>query len=247
MVLPNIAGTLRASALVRERRLVPALPELERLLPQGGLLAGSLVDLHADEGAGALALALRIAARQQGPRHAYATGGAGRDAPHARCVVLVDATGDFYPQAAAQAGIVLERLIVLRRASSRSDSKWLLACLDETLRSRAVAAVIARVKKLDGASSHRLRVAAETGGGLGIFVRPLDERTAVSAAAVRLHVEPAAGRPFELAIEAQRVRCSGGSPTNGRIIANPFGANPFGANPVGPSTGLRTGLARGEP
>jgi hypothetical protein len=216
VVLPNIAGTLRASALGRERRLVPALPELEGLLPQGGLVAGSLVDLHADEGAGAFALALRIAARQQGPRHAGLP-------PGGRYVVLVDATGDFYPQAAAQAGIVLERLIVLRRAT-RADSKWLLACLDETLRSRAVAAVIARVKKLDGASSHRLRVAAETGGGLGLFVRPLDERTAVSAAAVRLHVEPSADRPFELAIEAQRVRGT----ANGRAIAHPFSASSFG-------------------
>src|SRR5260370_1027964 len=62
---PSIAGTFRASALVREpRRVVSVLPELDEVLPLGGLVAGSLVALHADGGAGAFVLALRVAAQQ---------------------------------------------------------------------------------------------------------------------------------------------------------------------------------------
>src|SRR5437588_490335 len=66
----TIAGTFRASALVREPRRrvlqppVSGLPELDEVLPLGGLVAGSLVDLHADDGAGAFVLALRVAAQQ---------------------------------------------------------------------------------------------------------------------------------------------------------------------------------------
>src|SRR5438270_7996042 len=116
-MLPKIAGTFRASALaderLRGRRVVPGLPELEEVLPLGGLVAGSLMDLHAEEGAGAFALALRIAAHRQG---APGVAGVRAAALHgARTVVVVDTTGDFHPQAAAQAGVDLARLVVLRR------------------------------------------------------------------------------------------------------------------------------------
>ncbi|MBI3726610.1 hypothetical protein HY251_22015 [bacterium] len=162
---------MRARALLEEhavRAIVPAIPELEGLLPGGGFPAGSLVDLHADEGAGALALALAIAGRQE----------------RSRTVVVVDGAGDFYPPAAAREGIDLGRLVLVR------PGKHVLACLDEALRTKSVAAVVAQVRRLAPSSGHRLRVAAEAGGGLGLLVRPEEERTAVSAAAVRLQVEP---------------------------------------------------------
>jgi hypothetical protein len=211
-VHPNIAGAIAGRTFaVRERTVVAGLPELDEVLPLGGLLAGSLMDLHAEEGTGAVALALRIAAHQQIQ--------AARD----RNVVFVDATGDFYPQAAAQAGVDLGRLIVLRASStpssstspsppSRAHKKWLLACLDETLRSRAIGAVVARVQQLDAPSSHRLRVAAESGGGLGLFVRPVSERTAVSAAAVRLLVaaEPPRGASRQRGLTVEPLRVRGG-------------------------------------
>jgi len=177
-MVPAIAGVFRASALVHERGH-----------GSGGLAVGSLVDLHADDGAGAFLVALRLAARQQ------ASG---------RTIVVVDAMGDFYPPAAAKAGLDLGRLLVLR-------SRDVLACLDESLRSKAVGAVVARVRRLDGAQSHRLRVAAEAGGGLGLLVRPLDERTAVSAAAVRLVVRatPPAERFGERGFELEPLRVRG--------------------------------------
>lgn len=172
------ATIFRASALVRAQPIA----------------VGSLVDLLADDGSGAFALALRMAADKQRPTS---------ESP-ARTVVVVDPTGDFYPPAAHKAGVDLERLLVVRARSA--NAAWLLGCLDEALRSRAVAAVVARVRRrdgLDGPASHRLRVAAEAGGGLGIFVRPLDDRSAVSAAAVRLVVRGSASGP---ALEPLRVR-----------------------------------------
>ena len=202
-MLPNVAGTRRASSLARERRVVPGLPELDRVLPLGGLVAGSLVDLHADEGSGALWLALRVAGHQQ-----RSFGLRSR-----RSVVLVDATGDFYPPAAQRAGVDLERLVVLRSkatSSSKVRTSWVVACVDEALRSRAVAAVVAPVRKLDGPESHRLRIAAEKGGGLGLLVRPQSERSAVSAAAVRLVVRSTNGEEEERALEVEPLRVRGG-------------------------------------
>ncbi len=148
-------------------------------------LPGSLMDLHADDGSGACALALRIAAR-----HQAGTG---------KTIIIIDSTGDFYPPAAVKEGVALERLLVVR---ARREAA-VLAALDEALRCKAVAAALARVRRLDGAGSHRLRVAAEKGGGLGLLVRPLDDRTAVSAAAVRVIVR-GGGR-----VEPFRVRGGG--------------------------------------
>lgn len=210
---PDLAAKIvKASALVREAPLVSGVPELDRLLGPSGLARGSLVDLHAGEGARALELALAVAARL---------------APAPRALVLVDSQGDFYPPAAAQAGVDLERLIVVRTAwvrtawgrtagrarGGRAQERDALAAVDEALRSRAVAAVVARLQGLDAAASHRLRVAAEAGGSLGFLVRPLEERTQVSGAAVRLLVEPRSAEPRGRgALRLAPLRVRGGQP-----------------------------------
>src|SRR5947209_4241929 len=99
MALARIASrVVKASALVREPRVASGVPELDRVLGPAGLARGSLVDLHAGEGARAIELALSIAARLE----------------PARALVLVDTTGDFYPPAAAQAGVELDRLIIIK-------------------------------------------------------------------------------------------------------------------------------------
>jgi hypothetical protein len=183
---------LKGSTLLRRQRVVTALPELDAVLPLGGLVAGSLVELHADEGAGALELAFRIAAHQQHER---------------RWVLAVDPTGDLHAPALARCGIELERTIVVRppaqARASRGTPAWVLGALDESLRSRAIAATVARVGRLEPAASHRLRVAVEAGGGLGVLVRPVEEHVAVSAAAVRLIVERTHG---SLRVQPLRVR-----------------------------------------
>ncbi len=157
----------RASALARPRAGGLALPGLEAALP-GGVEPGTLVDLHADPGAGALALALRAAARCQAP---------------GRAVVVLDPAADVYAPALAQVGLAPARTLVLR-----PDARDALDALDEALRAPVVAATVARVAGLSTAASHRLRLAARLGGGLGLLVRPRSEVGAISGAPVRVLV-----------------------------------------------------------
>ncbi|MFQ5462114.1 MAG: ImuA family protein [Phycisphaerae bacterium] len=99
-------------------------------------------------------------------------------------VVLVDAKGDFYPPAAADFGLRLDRLIVLRVR----DKRQVFWAVDQSLRCRAVGVVIASMADLDARSSRRLQLAAESSGALGLLLRP-HRKQAHSFAAVRLLIE----------------------------------------------------------
>ncbi len=66
-----------------------------------------------------------------------------------------------------------------------------LWAIDQALRTRGVACVIADARRLDMAGSRRLQLAAEAGGALGLLVRPPDEERALSAARTRWRVGPA--------------------------------------------------------
>src|SRR4051794_38369959 len=159
-------GTLERVAALAERvreietvrhghareRVTSGTPGLDRLLA-GGFLRGSLVEWLADSpasGAGTLALvAGREAARQGG------------------AIVIVDREHTFYPLAAAALGIDLTRLVIVR-PRNEADHAW---ALDQTLRSRGVAAVWCRVPRANDHAWRRWQLAAETSGALGLFVR----------------------------------------------------------------------------
>lgn len=182
-------GLRRASALLARTDVRPSWPPLDQRLPGGGLEAGTILELLADEGHGGFAVALRAAAGLQA------------HAPR-RAALIIDTRGELYPPALAQVGLDLARVVVLRPAPHDA-----LACLDEALRSPAVVAVVARVSHLTGAASHRLRQAAHVGGGVGLLVRPRAEASAVSGAAVRLVVQPGPGGG-DLVLFPLRVRAS---------------------------------------
>ena len=101
-----------------------------------------------------------------------------------RCIIVVDAFGDFYPPAAWQHGIAPDRLIVLRTTNAR-DALW---AMDQSLRCPAVAAVIAPFTQLDERESRRLQLAAESTGCIGLILRPAKHR-GKSFAAVQMLVE----------------------------------------------------------
>ena len=111
----------RLDQLVQARRgaaqtVSTGCPELDRGLPQQGLCRGTLVEwLSAGPGGGAGSLALSAA------REACRDGGP---------LVVIDRAGCFYPPTAAQAGVPLERLIVVR-PDSAADEVW---ALDQALR-----------------------------------------------------------------------------------------------------------------
>jgi len=169
------------------------LPPLDRVLPEGGLLPGSLVEWIAElPGSGAATLAL-LAARQASRRRA--------------ALVVVDDRRSFYPPAAAAEGVDLEQTIVLR-PQGEADLHW---ALDQSLRCREVAAVLAWPDALAPHPFRRLQLAAEAGGTLGLLVRPAAARHEPSWADVRLLVRPARQEgPWRLRIELLRARGGAG-------------------------------------
>ncbi len=88
-------------------------------------------------------------------------------------VVVIDSDESFYPPAALYMGLPLERIIVLR-PPSLDDAMW---AIDQSLRSSAVAAVVARLDKLSDLNARRFQLAAEQNGALGLFLRPASARS----------------------------------------------------------------------
>lgn len=155
-------------------------PVLDALLPHGGLRPGTLVEWVCDaRRSGANLLAMIAAASVLG-----------HESSANRPLVVVDGLGEtlgsganvvhesFYPPAAISLGIAADSMMIIRkqRGHTRGDLIW---AIDQSLRSGAVAAVYAEIGDwLDPADARRLQLAAEAGGAVGLFVRPLGTRRA---------------------------------------------------------------------
>jgi len=143
---------------------------LDGILPADGLEGGTLVEWLADgAGSGAMTLSLSVAARALGQ------GGA--------CVVI-DPGQEFYPPAAAELGVPLERMVIVRPSGPRL-ALW---AWEQALRFRGVAVTLGEMGPLSDQPFRRLQLAAEAGGGLGFFIRPAACRAQPSWAAARLGV-----------------------------------------------------------
>ncbi len=141
-----------------QERISSGYPTMDRHLSNGGYARGSMMELlRSGPGSGVTSIALMIA------RQAIVEG---------KYLVVVDPQQQFYPPAMKSLGIPLERVIALRPAN-HADAIWGLA---QVLRCPAVGAVIAEVGTLDDRVARKLQLAAEQGGGLGIFLR--DARSA---------------------------------------------------------------------
>jgi protein ImuA len=166
-----------------EQPVSTGMPDLDRLLPAGGLRRGTLVEYltgYRGSGAGVLALAAAREACREG-----------------RALVVVEQnrsqeTGDreqrgrFYPPAAAAWGIDLSRLLVLRPTSD-VDAVW---ALDQALRCGGVGAVWSKCDRFDVRDFRRLQLAAECGGTLGLFIRPARLRGQPTWAEIQWIVNP---------------------------------------------------------
>ena len=174
---------------------------VDELLPEGGLHRGAVAEwFAAGDGVGAGGLAL-LAARE-------ACGEGGK-------LIVIDSRREFYPPALVRFGIPMEQLLVVHTVG-QADHFW---ALDQALRCRGVAAVLAWPEQLDGRTFRRLQLAAEEGGGLGLFVRPAAARNAPSWAATRMLVEPlpsAAARSGVRRVRIHVLRCRNG--TGGRSV-----------------------------
>lgn len=145
---------------------------LDRALPHGGVPNGAVLEILADaDGVGASSLAMRLAAAMS----------------LSRAVVVVDTRGDFYPPAVEAWGLALTQLIVIHTLRS-AEAFW---AIDQALRCRAVAVVIAPIAAVEERLSRRWQLAAESSGAVGLILAPAGRRDK-SFAAIRMLVEGAA-------------------------------------------------------
>lgn len=174
---------------------VPLAPAIDAALPAGGLARGAVHEvLAADPGVGS-AFAALLLGRAGGP------------------VVWIEARPELCPQGLAGFGFDPAALIVVRARGV--DALW---AAEEALRSPAVAGVLAALPRLDLAAGRRLQLAAETGGALGLVLRPDAAAPAPSGARTRWRIAPLPGAPGPRhLVEAPRwrielLRARGGRP-----------------------------------
>jgi protein ImuA len=150
-------------------------PALDAVL-DGGFAAAAIHELvGVGEGAAVHTVALRAAAHAAG-RHKW--------------IFYIDTQHDLYPPALISLGVPLGRLIVVRTACT-ADALWVC---EQTLRCRAVAAVVLPLRSADTRATRRLQLAAEAGGGLGLLLCR-ETGGGTTFAASRLRFEPLSGVP----------------------------------------------------
>lgn len=106
-----------------------------------------------------------------------------------RLLVVIDPDGSFFPPALRDWNLEMDRLLVVRPA--HHDQAVHAAA--EALRCPAVGYVVAPLGRLSRIEARRLQLSAETGGGVGILLRPDDHRAAEHAAVTRWRVVPVPG------------------------------------------------------
>jgi cell division inhibitor SulA/protein ImuA len=166
---------------------------LDRLLPQHGLRRGTLVEWLAADGCGAVTLALRTA------QEACREGGV---------LVVTDRHRQVYPPALCAYGLELSQVVFVH-PRNRRDQLW---ALNQSLRSRAVAAVLCWPEALDDRAFRRLQLSAEQGESLGLLMRPSSVRGHPTWSELQLLVEALptvpqwAKAPRRLRVEVARCR-----------------------------------------
>jgi len=101
-----------------------------------------------------------------------------------------DPARELHLPALSAAGIDLRHLILLRCAN-RNDQLWAIA---ECLRCRGMSATVTLIERLSQIEARRLQLAAEQGGGVGLFMRPYASGISnYYAAATRWLIQPAPG------------------------------------------------------
>lgn len=149
------------------------LPGFGRWLADSSWPRGGLVEwLFDGDGAGAVSLAL-LATRTT--------------ASHDLSVVI-DGRGEFYAPAVAALGIDF-RSTVFVRPERIADALW---SAEQALRTPGVGRVVCEAEKLSPQVFRRLQLAAETGGSLGVLLRPENIRHQPSWAEFRLLIRPLA-------------------------------------------------------
>lgn len=146
---------------------------LNRLLPDVMSLRGGLIEWLSDvKGAGGTSLAVL----------------ASQSAIENELWVFVDGQQQLHAAGFASLSLDLRRMVLVK-PERPTDVLW---AVEQALRTRGVGAVVCEVDRLSSAAFRRLQLAAETGGSLGILLRPERVRHQPSWAEYRLLVRPLA-------------------------------------------------------
>ncbi len=162
--------------------------ELDRALPTGGWPVGAVIEVICGcWGIGELRLFLPLMrfCLQQGRRLAWVM------PPYVP-----------YAPALMQAGVDLDRVVVVEPEHRDTEALWGVECL---LRSTACAIVLAWPAQLSEKAVRRLQLAAQSGGGLGILFRADGQsgRWETAPVALRLRID---AEPGGLAVEILKAR-----------------------------------------
>lgn len=212
-------------------------------LPWGGLATGAVHEiLDSDdrkktkltEKKTKYAVRRKFAEDLGGPVTAFAAALAGR-AQKARAAPVIwiapriPGRESLYGPGLLEFGLDPAGLVIVRVPSDSDFTKTALWAMEEALRAPAVGLVCAEIEEIDLTSSRRLQLAAETGGGLGLLLRPvprnsLDENALPPTASLsRWRISALPGAPAEVPWlperlpgqprwEAELLRVRGGRP-----------------------------------
>jgi protein ImuA len=147
--------------------VVAAAPAIDVWLPGGGLARGAVHEILAADPGAATGFAAMLAGRCQGPVLWLSPARAPKP----------------YPPGLAAFGLSPDALVVVQ-----AEAENLLWAAEEALRSPAPGAVIFLGAAVDLTSGRRLQLAAEKGGGFGLFLRPDAARPSASVARTRWRV-----------------------------------------------------------
>jgi protein ImuA len=184
-----LPGEVKAT---RPRSFLTHLDPLDALCPPHGLAYGAIHEV--------------LTTKDAGPGLFFATLLARAAANNQKDVAWCNPRGELYPPALAELGLPLHRLLLLRPLSD-VDAIWAVA---ECLRCTGIAATVAEFDRLTRIQARRLQLAAEAGGGIGIFLRRLDASSADYAAATRWAVKPCRGERSLQKWEIQLIHGHGG-------------------------------------
>ena len=164
-------------------------PEIDRVLPGGGLRLGSIHEVGGDEAATGFCAALLARAASGGAQRGSSPihGGA-----WARRTMLWLAQGDdLYAPGLVRYGIGAGQLLVVSGLHRQADMLW---AMEETLRCRAVTGVVAETGGIGLAAGRRLMLAAEGTGVLGLVLSRRGARRRRGGAGVGAGVRAAVSR-----------------------------------------------------
>jgi protein ImuA len=195
------------------------IPAIDRHLPQGGLVSGSLHEIMpaspADSGAATGFCATLLA------RFLDARPGEAEPGMALWCLNPASAdAGEIYPPGLAQIALDPSRLLTIRLARDK-DVLW---AMEEALRSGGATVVLGEVTSVSLTESRRLQLAAGKSGANALLLRPPDRSPGPSAAVTRWRITATPGaqdgwaalleEPGRMCWRADLFRCRGGAPGN---------------------------------